>query len=750
MKKLIFLLIGTLMTLVPIIAVPGYQAPVDVIQPDGRVVTLLMHGDEFLHFTTTIDGYTVCKRADGFYCYATRNDQGQLTPTDVIASNPTDRSSDEQAFVSGLKKKVRPEMTAGQKQLKTNASLLYRENLTHNAKTSRRAPARQPAFDYSKFKGLIILAEFSDCEFITDDPKSFYQRLTSEKNYVDDSRQFYPVKVEGSARDYFFDNSMGMFDPVFDVVGPVKVKMKSTEVGGANMTNQTLMALFKQVLTKANDSVNFAQYDLDNNGYIDMVYFIFSGYGSYVQGNDKNLLWPHASDFTYYAKSQGMRYDNKYFGRYACSVEISDLQSNALFRKNLDGIGTICHEFSHVLGLADHYDTNEKEDGMANHPSSWDLMAGGTNFNYGLTPVGYNSFERHLLGFADPEELTVAGNYELEEFASSNQSYILKTEKDGEVFYIENRQNVGWDRFLPSHGMLIWRVDTSEPFVWQWNRVNADASHMYMELLCATPGKQINTEYTPFPGKGNVSFITSDSDPALKAFSGEETSLDLFDITETDDIISFTAGKIEYKTVTEDFEKMALTTEADSEIAGDFCSWSLANASVQEPVSSQGNGNRVVKMVGKSTLTSTPMESDIRHFSFKVWTGAQMVKFSVKTSKDQETWTTLADTEGRTSRMLSRNSNEVVFSYEGSIPAGTSIQIQSQPSLSTGSSSAVAFIDDLTFRLAAKDAQHDTQGIANLSNGETVPTRTYNLMGQEVEDAAKGLVIRNGKKYLVK
>lgn len=46
---------------------PGWQKPVDVIQPDGTTVTLLMHGDEFLHFMTTTDGYTVVRGTDGYY-----------------------------------------------------------------------------------------------------------------------------------------------------------------------------------------------------------------------------------------------------------------------------------------------------------------------------------------------------------------------------------------------------------------------------------------------------------------------------------------------------------------------------------------------------------------------------------------------------------------------------------------------------------------------------------------------------------
>jgi hypothetical protein len=44
---------------------PGYKVPVDVEQPDGTTVALVMQGDEFHSFMTTTDGYTVVKGSTG-------------------------------------------------------------------------------------------------------------------------------------------------------------------------------------------------------------------------------------------------------------------------------------------------------------------------------------------------------------------------------------------------------------------------------------------------------------------------------------------------------------------------------------------------------------------------------------------------------------------------------------------------------------------------------------------------------------
>lgn len=44
-----------------------------------------------------------------------------------------------------------------------------------------------------------------------------------------------------------------------------------------------------------------------------------------------------------------VRLDGVYCNRYACSTELTGGEMNS----EMDGIGTVCHEFSHVLGLPD-------------------------------------------------------------------------------------------------------------------------------------------------------------------------------------------------------------------------------------------------------------------------------------------------------------------------------------------------------------------------------------------------------------
>ena len=70
MKRLTLIMTAMLFAAARLMAIPANPKSVDIPQPDGTIITLLMHGDEFRHFMTTADGFTVVKGEDGFYRYA--------------------------------------------------------------------------------------------------------------------------------------------------------------------------------------------------------------------------------------------------------------------------------------------------------------------------------------------------------------------------------------------------------------------------------------------------------------------------------------------------------------------------------------------------------------------------------------------------------------------------------------------------------------------------------------------------------
>lgn len=747
MKRLSLIIIAMLLATVSLMARPGCSKPVSVKQPDGTTVTLLMHGDEFRHFMTTTDGYTVAKDEEGFYRYAEKGADGQLLPTRQKAMNPAERDEHQLAFLAGCQKMIVPEMTIYQKEMKIRSMQMQRDYSSLAGGIRRnRAGGIWSLIDYSKFKGLVVLVEFTDRKFTVADPKAFYQRLTSEKNYTDTSHTYFPVDVEGSARDYFYDNSLGIFDPTFDVVGPVQIDTKSTDVGGKYTSTQAMAAILKKALAQIDADVDFSQYDLDNNGFIDMCYFIFAGFGSHCSGNNENYLWPHADDYTQAARWLNMRYDNRYFGRYACSVEMQGWEEPSIGFQYPDGIGTICHEFGHVLGLADHYDTDYEENGEAPAPGGWDIMAGGSDYNYSLTPPGYNAFERYVLEFSSPKEIDREGTYSLNPFNTSNESFILRSGTANEDFFIENRQQQGWDRFLPGHGMLVWRADLSDADAWKYNMVNVSPSTMHFELLRATPSGSIESEYTPFPGKGRNTDLTTETSPALISSKRTEAPFNLYDITESDEgIITFEAKKEQrYKTVTEDFEMMNVTTADATGVKGVFCNWNLKDAVVEWLTDNYGYGQQAVMIKRNGTLESSVLPFTLHNLSFTVWSGDYQTRVTTRyKAADDSSWTIITSSNGKSTEIINKNSS-AVLSYSISIPKGYQFQILVQGV----NAATVGHIDNIT--ASVKDEGTGTDAIESIQVARRDNSQTYNLNGQKVDNRYRGLTIGNGKKKIVK
>lgn len=503
-------------------AVPARKGSVKITQPDGTTVTISLHGDEYLHFYTTADGYSIVKDSNDRYVYAELKD-GQLQPTSRMAHDAGARTAEELAYLSGVKKYLQPEMEQSVKEEKER-------EMNRRALARRKAMNHEPQYDYSNFHGLIILVEYNDKQFSRGDIATIVNDFANAENYTGFSAQ-YPFT--GSVRDYFNDISGGLFKPEFDVVGPVQVNRSQYYVNATKNSAQLML----DAVNAVDSQVNFQDYDRDNDGVVDMVYLIFAGLGSNIQGNDSRLLWPHASTFYNPQTWSWVWKDGVQLGRFACSTELIPSQTGSII---IDGIGTICHEFSHVLGLMDAYDTDYDESGgTSNHPGYWDIMAAGSYYNNSRTPVGYTLYERYAVGFATPEVINAEGEYTLEN-VSTNTGYRINTRQNKEYFLLENRQKDKWNKYVPGHGMLVFRVDSTNSYVWKDNKVNANPQHNYYELLRANGYKNGETASDPFPGTKKVKRLDNTTSPAnLKTWSGLESPWGLDNITETNGVITF-------------------------------------------------------------------------------------------------------------------------------------------------------------------------------------------------------------------
>ena len=250
----------------------------------------------------------------------------------------------------------------------------------------------------------------------------------------------------------------------------------------------------------ADPLVDFSQYDENDDGTVDNIYFFYAGYGE-ADSYYEYTIWPHAAkldaDWDTRLSLDGVKID-----RYACSNEIRGGSSPLM----PVGIGTFVHEFAHVLGLADHYDTGYASGRTG--VGDWDVMAAASYNDNQNTPPAFSAFERAELGWLDYTDIepTTEGLLAVPPLIDENKAYRIVVPDTGgrEYFIFENRTDKSWDSTLPAFGMLVWHIDMDED-AWFGNTVNADGSHQRVDIIEAD-GTENAMSYTGdvFPGRRNV------------------------------------------------------------------------------------------------------------------------------------------------------------------------------------------------------------------------------------------------------
>ena len=344
-----------------------------------------------------------------------------------------------------------------------------------------RAEFGKPTQYVGSKRGLIILMEFPNLKFInknkngkTFDVHDMWNDVANKENL----KAVNGVLVNGSIRDYFVAQSYGKFAIDFDVKGPYTAKNKyayygrNVDYGGVSFDDRPY-ELIIEACKAADPEVDFKDYDWDGDGEVDQVYVVYAGHGE-ASYDDPELIWPHESIISGHTGApltlQGMTIDT-----YACGNELDS--SDRIF-----GIGTICHEFSHCLGLPDVYDIEYS--GETETPGQFDLMDAGNYNGDGWYPAGYSAFERLFCGWLEPRRVgSVADVGELQPLHLHPDAAIIEQFEGSTNYYlVENRVKESWDKFLPSHGLIAWHINYDLE-VWKRNRVNVDPNNMGITIV---------------------------------------------------------------------------------------------------------------------------------------------------------------------------------------------------------------------------------------------------------------------------
>jgi M6 family metalloprotease-like protein len=520
MKKIILLAALLLAASIQLSAIPAYRGLIPYTQPDGSVIQIRLHGDEFFHWTTDVSGNVIEQGEDGYYhpvpayVHQIRRSEGARRRTAANAAR---------------------------------ASRIGKTGIAHGQKHF-----------------LVILVEFSDVQFSSSTANEDFTKLLNQAGYSDNG-------ATGSARDYYYDNSHHDFEPIFDVYGPVKLANNQKYYGGNTSSTQQGSDRQPELAVKEGcealaPDIDFSKYDNDGDGDVDLVFMYYAGKGE-ADGGGTDCIWPHQWELS--NGGINLVLGGKKIDRYACSNEI--VNHGALSGK-MCGIGTACHEFGHAMGLPDFYDTDYETNGEASGLYDFSLMCGGSYNNNGRTPPYLNIEERIMLGWVEPsaiQEISSSGQYSVPD-VDNNIAYKASTNTDGEYFIFETRGGQGWDKYIPT-GLLIYHVDKSNRKVtivdgagrsvnvpaadlWNYwasyNAINENGSHPCFYIIPANNPtalyqRSYNLSTIVFPGSSNVtSYQPID-------WNGEETPVSITGIQYTSSTrqVSFNASVMNKKGV---------------------------------------------------------------------------------------------------------------------------------------------------------------------------------------------------------
>ncbi len=496
--------------------VKAYPYPVEIIQPDGTKITIILKGDEHVKWAESLDGYSIMLNNKGIYEYAILDSENDMVPSGIQARNQSERSSSDIQFLRRTKKAI----TYSKSQVGLMKSISRMDE-----------KSSQKTFPTTGSRKLIcILIGFADKAFTK--TKTDIENLLNQVGYITDG-------ASGSVHDYYKENSFNQLDLSVTVAGPYTAAYNMAYYG-ANVSGDDARprALITEAVTLANPSVNYSDFDNDNDGTVDGVYVIYAGYGEEA-GGGANAIWAHAWSIA------PLTLDGKIVSRYSCSPELRGNSGTGLTR-----IGVICHEFGHTMGAGDFYDTDYGTNGEYTGTGKWDIMAEGSWNSYGTKPSHHNPYTKiYNYGWATATILSSDTTITINDAElNSNSFYIFNTTTTNEYFLIENRQQHKFDASIPGHGMIIYHVDgTYINLHFDSNDINA-GSHQGMYPVCANATGNPSTTYgvidnggLPFPGTGNKTSFTDATTPWAKSWAGNNTSLPIINITEntTDKTITF-------------------------------------------------------------------------------------------------------------------------------------------------------------------------------------------------------------------
>lgn len=345
---------------------------------------------------------------------------------------------------------------------------------------------------------LVVLVETGDAPWPAGFEKSRYEELLFARSAA-------------SMREYFRENSYGVFDLTGEVVGPLRVPGRMDDYAFfMGEKNDRVLRLISAAVKQAAGDRSIASFDthdargrLGADGVIDHVMVIYAE----REGAREAFLpiWPH---------------------RGTSDIDLGSLRVNGYtVIGHRAPLGVFAHEMAHDLGLPDLYDRDHTSHGVG----EWCLMAEGSWTGGGAKPAHLSAWAKSKLGWLVPTVIAKTGKG-LRVPSSSERPFALKlpigSVGSPEYFLIENRRRVGFDVGLPAEGIVVWHID-------ERRADNDDEKHRLLDVIEAAPvqdldfieqGRLPNAAIDVF-AQGRKDLFDDDSTPSAKTHAGEPSGI---------------------------------------------------------------------------------------------------------------------------------------------------------------------------------------------------------------------------------
>ncbi len=432
---MLFCLLVSVVYCGPAQGVPASPHAILETQPDGAKIVLHIRGSEHFHWQEDVDGYTVLREKNR-YVYARRTPQGRLVPTAWEVGKVSPKAK-------GLLKRALPDRP------KTRP---YRVSAPEGK--VQQAPLLAAQTVSGTIKNLVVMVRFADHQGRSlpsaGDMNVLFNALTRDPT----------LAPTGSLKMVYLENSYNKVSLNSTISDWITVSRSESYYAAGQSGSSRLWEALSEALSVLDARLNFADYDSDNDGYIDSITFIHSGYGAEWGGTDAfgahydDRIWSH-----FWAIQPSWRSKDK--NPQGAFVKVFDYHvSPGLWGRTgaaIGRIGVIAHETGHFFGLPDLYDS----DGDGRGIGSYGLMANAWGFDGSqLYPPHLCPWSKIRLGWLTPTEITQEGTYALPAAETTPSVFTITSAfPAGEYLLIENRQPLGFDGDMPQGGLLVWHID---------------------------------------------------------------------------------------------------------------------------------------------------------------------------------------------------------------------------------------------------------------------------------------------------